>query len=557
MLMKHSVIKPLIIFFLCSAVLIPAGYFSLRHWLIQEPPHIEFCSIDSQIPQNIHDSLQVLGSNWIHLNDYGLWEMYTSGGAYERGRAAGKLSSNLIDFQERVFIERIDQLVPSRSYQRFLRLLIALFNQDVDHNIPAEYLEEIYGISRSAHDDYDFVGPKYDRMLHYHGAHDIGHMLQNYNLVGCTSFALWGKKSADSGLIVGRNFDFYVGDDFDKEKIVEFCRPDSGYGFMFITWGGMRGVVSGMNEKGLTVTLNAAKSVIPLKVADPVSLIAREILQYASNIDEAVAIAERRPCFVSESYLIASAEDHKAVVIEKSPHHLDIFEGSDGQLICTNHFQSASFINDPLNQEHIRRSASMPRYQRVQELLAVSPPLNVAGTARILRDQSGHGGSAIGMGNEKNINQLIAHHSVIFQPEKRRVWVSAGPYQVNAYLCYDLAEILAQPSVVTEQPQIYKKDLNLPPDSFFYSQVWINYLDFRRLTSELQTSGEETETWSPEKLQSYLSLNPLFFWSYEVCGDYLARTGRKTEAIKMYQKALELDIPTLDERERIQKKLKN
>src|SRR5690606_13543865 len=139
---------------------------------------------------------------------------------------------------------------------------------------------------------------------------------------------------------------------------------------MSVTWAGMIGVVSGMNEQGLTVTINAGKSEIPLVAKTPISLLTREILQFASNIDEAIAIAKKRQVFVSESIFVGSANDKKAITIEVSPTKFGVYEVENtNQIICTNHFQSSAYVSDKNNIKHIAESHSQYRYERMESLL--------------------------------------------------------------------------------------------------------------------------------------------------------------------------------------------
>ncbi len=257
--------------------------------------------------------------------------------------AFGRLTKELLYYQETSFVEQIRELVPSDAYLKVLKYFIAFFNRNLDTSIPEEYRHEIYGTSFSCSPEYDFIGSGYQRQLNYHAAHDIGHALQGLNMVGCTSFSVWKSSSADSSLLVARNFDFYMGKKFSENKIVCFVNPSSGHKFMMITWADLIGVVSGMNDQGLTVTLNAAKSSIPHQAATPVTILAREILQYASSIDEAYEIARKRKLFVSESIMIGSARDGKTAIIEKSPDRIDIVYPDSTRIICSNHYQGKVF----------------------------------------------------------------------------------------------------------------------------------------------------------------------------------------------------------------------
>ena len=64
-------------------------------------------------------------------------------------------------------------------------------------------------------------------------------------------------------------------------------------------------------------------------------------------------------------------------------------------------------------------------------------------TIHLLRDRKGLDNADIGMGNEKAINQLIAHHSIVFEPKKLKVWISTNPWQLGQFVAYDLKEVFA------------------------------------------------------------------------------------------------------------------
>ena len=474
--------------------------------------------VPSQVPVvQVNDSLRRWGSSSLRIDPDGLYEMRVCGGPFERGEAIGKLGEDLLYQQEKAFADKLFEMVPSSRYRAFLHYFITIFNRRMGASVPLEYRQEIKAMSASCTHEFDEFGSPYERQMQYHSAHDIGHVMQDYMLVGCTSFAVWGRESADSSLLMARNFDFYMGEEFAKNKLVLFEKPDSGYAYVSVTWPGMLGVVSGMNTQGLAVTINASKLEVPSSSATPISILVKSILQYASNIEEAETIASSFKTFVCESILVGSANDGRAVIIEKTPSAMGIYspEGdyassrmtaassanmvsqlggavesvrqgvaspsaADGsphgcgsgtgrladsssgnsaassggasavtRIICTNHYQSDRFRDDPVNVENIRVSDSGYRYRRVQQLLDSLGSIDYLKAAAVLRDIRGVDGEDVGYCNDLSINQMLAMHSVIFKPAEKKIWVSTSPWQFGKFVCFDLDEVFGEEGLST------------------------------------------------------------------------------------------------------------
>lgn len=521
--------------------------FGLYVWKVSDvtPPQADTAGYGHLQRVALDSTSYRIGNNWLRKSESGLYEMYTSGAALERGMKNGKLSRELLIAQEEAFTHQIRKMIPSESYLKLLKYIVGFMNRDLEEHVLPEYQQEIYGISLSASDSFSWIGTNYTRQLNYHAAHDIGHALQNMMLVGCTSFGAWDQKTADGAMLLGRNFDFWVGDEFARNKIVAFVQPESGHSFAFITWGGFIGVVSGMNDQGLTVTINAAKSAIPTNAATPVSLVAREVLQYAATIEEAVAIAHKRQMFVSESFLIGSARDRKSVVVEKTPDTLFVYDPAGDHVICANHYQSEGLKAQKLNQEQVAQSASMYRYQRTQQLLEQAYPLTPAKVAAILRDTRGLDGADIGLGNEKAVNQLIAHHSIIFRPDSLQFWVSTAPWQLGKYVCYDLRKIFAMDGLQTDH-EVASHDLDLPSDTLLLSSAYRQFLMFRK--ARMAPLGAYPSA-------TFTDNNPHYYDAYRLAGDYWMAKKAYSRAVEQYGIALTKEIATVAEQQAIEDKL--
>ena len=524
---------------------------------LRDLPNISQYETDVAQRHQLTDSSFVLGNNFLTKNQQGLYELYVSGNPYELGLKTGSLTRELFQEQEKVFIEKIDDLVPSEKKQKMLRKFLAWFNRKMYKHVDEQYKAEIYGIAHYASKNYDRIAAPYPRVMYFHGAHDIGHALQDLALVGCSSFAAWGDHTEDGKLLIGRNFDFYAGDDFAKNKIIAFVAPDEGYKFMSVTWGGMIGVVSGMNDQGLTVTINAGKSKFPLVAKTPISLVTREILQYASTIEEAISIAKKREVFVSESIFIGSAKDKKAALIEVSPHNFGVYEvENNNQLVCSNHFQSAAYAKDKKNKKHIFESHSQYRYERMEELLEEEPKVTPESAVSILRNKNGLNNERIGYGNEKALNQMLAHHGIVFQPEDLKVWVSSNPYQLGEFVAYDLNEIFENIKKNPEARPISSSSENIEADPFLQTLAYRHYERYRELKSQITTAIASEEKIETSLLSEFVAVNPDLWEVHFLVGTYYYENELYQKALEAFEAAKTKEVTTVPDAEALDKYIK-
>ncbi len=400
-----------------------------------------------------------LGASWYQPAE-GRSLLYLEGSPFELGYANARLTHDLLAFQEKSLIDTVEAKFPSLLKRIGLGLLVLVNNRNLPDYVQPEYALEILGLSQGGPEDqYGYLGPRYHRILNYHAAHDISHWVWDKPVLGCTAFAARGAASLDGGLLVARNFDWEAGEHFDRNKVIALYRPEAGLAFLSVSWPGMAGAVTGINAERIFCSVNGAHSEQRSNIGRPVSLVVREVLQYAQDLEQAIEIVAGAEIFVSDSYLIADGETGEAVVVERAPGKSALRRLEGELLIQANHFETPEFADDAGNAEYMRVGSSRARHARTSELCeAARGQLDVERAVAILRDRDGPGGAPRALGHRGTINPMIATHSVVADVTRGVLWVSRGPHQLGAFDPYsiegfgegppaDLAPVPADPAL--------------------------------------------------------------------------------------------------------------
>jgi isopenicillin-N N-acyltransferase like protein len=221
-------------------------------------------------------------------------------------------------------------------------------------------------------------------------------------MTACSTITLPASAAPDHVARFGRNLDFWSLGVADKYTTLFIVHPDGGrYAFAAVSWPGMIGVLSGMNEHGLALANMEVTRYPRVPQAMPYTLLYRSVLERCRTVDEAVAMLKKTPIQSANNLMLMDASGNRAVV-ELTPESVHVRRaGNEAALISTNHQRD--------------QEADMPgRCWRYDYLHAAAK-------------------AEFGEVDEKGVEAMLGHvgghstlQSMVFEPANRVIYLAAG-----------------------------------------------------------------------------------------------------------------------------------
>jgi hypothetical protein len=394
-------------------------------------------------PKSLTSEVAPPASFFVPKENMGIHQLVLFGNAYQRGLAIGGLTGDLLRQEEDIMATEFFRFFDNPVFRYLFMFATMRWTWGIDKYIDDWAKEETYGVAQFSPTRLNALLDPYTRQLAYHGVHEVGQFFVDIERddFGCSLIAL--KSPANGSWILGRNFDFEVGRFFDEEKIMKWEFPDKGNAFLSVIWSGMIGTITGINEKQVYISFNAAGSEDLRRYGTPSTIVVTRALLNANTAEEAVAIIKDATVFIADIYVVADGKTGNLYKIEKTPKRAFV-EKIERSTMITNHFTNEHFAKDKTNTWRRENLTSLVREKRGEKLIEEFYQQPTADTeARVLeflRDKKTLDGKPLHLGNRNAIDALIASHSVIYNEGSGEFFVSSGPGITGPFVGFDLHE---------------------------------------------------------------------------------------------------------------------
>jgi isopenicillin-N N-acyltransferase-like protein len=223
-------------------------------------------------------------------------------------------------------------------------------------------------------------------------------------MTACSTVTLPASASPDGVARFGRNLDFPSLGVADRYTALLVYKPEGRYGFASVGWPGMIGVLSGMNEHGLTLANMEVARPARIPTAMPYTLLYRAVLEQCRTVDEAVAFLEKTPRQTANNLMLMDATGDRAAV-EITPESVVVrrADAPTSPVVSTNHQRGKMTIEGA--------TGHCDRYDYLRaQAMADHGRIDVDAIESMLRRVGGS----------------MTLQSMVFEPSTRVMYLSAG-----------------------------------------------------------------------------------------------------------------------------------
>ena len=285
----------------------------------------------------------------------GLPVLTLRGKAAERGEQFGVLAVKNAPFLDELHQNFLKDAGLERR-QGFVNLMV----RKLKPGVPAEYLAELEAVVKASGRDLELA-------LFANTVYDLS------STMGCSTVVVEKNRSKTGQPLFGRNFDWLPSKGITEHTLLAVMHPEGKRSFAVVTITPIIGCISGMNDAGLSCTLNEIHLVKSKEKAPfdwdgtPVMLAFRRVLEECATVDEAEKLLKSMKRTTTACMTIC--DKNGGAVFEITSQSVNRRAAVNDVCLCTNHFRTDALMIEK----------KCWRYDKLSPLQQESAKLDVAG----------------------------------------------------------------------------------------------------------------------------------------------------------------------------------